>query len=465
MKATGADPVSDEWLHQFDAPAPHYSSYPTTDRFVEAFSSEAYVQSLRMRHVGVATLKRPLSLYVHLPFCAAQCYHCACNKMVTRKPEPVARYLQYLAREVSLHVDQLGIGQHVTHLHLGGGTPTFLSDGALRDLMDLLRRNFTLVSGGEYSIEVDPRTVTAGRFDTLAELGFNRLSFGVVDFDPDVQKAVHRLQPLAQVMTLMQAARERRFDSITVDLIYGLPRQSEASFAQTLARLLECRPERIALHAYTHQPERHPSQRRIDASALPDAAAKRAMLSRARTVFLQAGYVYIGVDHFALPVDALAVAKRQGRLHRSFQGYSTQPDCDLIGLGVSSMGRIGATYSQNAQTLDEYCAYLDQDLLPVVRGLGLSRDDLVRRAVIMALMCHGEVLFESIELAYLLDFRNYFAIELKALHPLAARGLITLDPNCIQVTAMGWYYVSQVAAVFDRYLQADRTRARFSRII
>jgi oxygen-independent coproporphyrinogen-3 oxidase len=407
----------------------------------------------------------PLSLYVHIPFCESLCYYCACNKIITKHHDRAAPYLRYLSREVDLHTEHLGVGQTVTQLHLGGGTPTFLSDDELRELMGMLRRSFSLAPGGEYSIEVDPRTIDASRLDTLAELGFNRLSFGVQDFDPDVQKAVHRVQPAEQVFALVEAARQRGFESINVDLIYGLPQQNPESFDRTLAQVVELRPERIALYAYAHLPERFKPQRRISTVEIPSGAAKVAMLARSMAAFIGAGYVYVGMDHFALPTDALAIAKRQGRLHRNFQGYSTQPDCDLIGLGVSSIGRIGATYSQNAKTMEEYCDYLDQGHFPVVRGLGLSRDDLVRRAVIMALMCQGEVLFESIELAYLVEFRNYFASEIEALNKLADQGLVTMNESGIQVTAMGWFFVRAVAMVFDRYLQTDRTRARFSKII
>ncbi|MEQ1659298.1 MAG: oxygen-independent coproporphyrinogen III oxidase, partial [Hylemonella sp.] len=412
-----------------------------------------------------AALVLPLSLYVHVPFCESLCYYCACNKIITKHHDRAAEYLRYLSREVDLHTAQLGVGQTVTQLHLGGGTPTFLSDVELRELMAMLKRSFTLAPGGEYSIEVDPRTIDASRLDTLAELGFNRLSFGVQDFDPAVQKAVHRVQPAEQVFALVQAARERGFDSVNVDLIYGLPQQTPESFARTIQQVNELRPDRIALYAYAHLPERFKPQRRIATAELPGAPAKVAMLSEAMARFMGVGYVYVGMDHFALPNDALAVAKRQGRLHRNFQGYSTQPDCDLIGLGVSSIGRIGATYSQNAKTLEEYYDAIDHGQFAVVRGLALSRDDLVRRAVIMALMCQGEVLYESINLAYLIDFKTYFAPELEALQELAEQGLVTLDDGGIQVSAKGWFFVRAVAMAFDRYLQADRNRARFSKII
>jgi oxygen-independent coproporphyrinogen-3 oxidase len=454
--------VSPELLRRFDIPGPRYTSYPTADRFVEAFSAADYGQALAQRATGSAL---PLSLYVHIPFCESLCYYCACNKIITKHHSRSAVYLRYLGREIDLHTQQLGQGQTVTQLHLGGGTPTFLSDEELAELMAMLRRSFILAPGGEYSIEVDPRTVDAARLRTLSGLGFNRLSFGVQDFDPDVQKAVHRIQPFAQVQALMAQARELAFDSINVDLIYGLPLQTPESFARTLEQVLALRPDRIALYAYAHLPERFKPQRRIHSADLPGAGAKLAMLAQSLAAFGGAGYVYIGMDHFALPDDALAVAKRQGRLHRNFQGYSTQPDCDLIGLGVSAIGRIGATYSQNAKTMDEYCDHLDQGRLPVVRGLALNRDDLARRAVIMALMCQGRVIFESMEQAWLLDFRSYFAAELEQLHGLADAGLVLLDESGIEVTAQGWFFVRAVAMVFDRPLQADRHRARFSRII
>lgn len=465
MIAAIASPISEDLLRRFDVSGPRYTSYPTADRFVEAFSETDYSQALTLRRTGAATMKLPLSLYVHIPFCESLCYYCACNKIITKHHDRATKYLRYLSREVDLHTALLGTGQTVSQLHLGGGTPTFLTDDELRELMGMLRRNFTFVPGGEYSIEVDPRTIDAKRLDTLAELGFNRLSFGVQDFDPAVQKAVHRVQPAEQVFALVEVARARNFDSINVDLIYGLPQQSPESFDRTLAQVNALRPERIALYAYAHLPERFKPQRRIATVELPSGSAKVAMLSRSMAAFMRAGYVYVGMDHFALPTDALAVAKRQGRLHRNFQGYSTQPDCDLIGLGVSSIGRIGATYSQNAKTLEEYYDYLDQGRFPVVRGLALSRDDLIRRSVIMALMCQGHVLYESVELAFLMDFKNYFAAEMEGLHKLADQGLVVVEPTGIQVTDMGWFFVRAVAMVFDRYLQADRTRARFSKIL
>ena len=465
MIECAAEPISEALIRQYDVAGPRYTSYPTADRFVEAFTAQDYALALEQRSSGAAALALPLSLYVHIPFCESLCYYCACNKIITKHHDRSAAYLRYLSREVDLHTRHMGVGQPVSQLHLGGGSPTFLSDAELRDLMGLLRRNFKLLPGGEYSIEIDPRTIDAQRLDVLAELGFNRLSFGIQDFDPAVQKAVHRVQPAEQVFELVAAARDRGFESVNADLIYGLPEQTPESFDRTLAQIVELKPERIALYAYAHLPERFKPQRRISSVEIPTAAAKVSMLARSMAAFMAAGYVYIGMDHFALPNDSLAVAKRQGRLHRNFQGYSTQPDCDMIGLGVSSIGRVGATYSQNAKTLEEYYDFLDQGQFPIVRGLALSRDDLVRRACIMALMCQGRLSYESIELAYLVNFKQYFAKELEALAAQEEQGLVVLEDSGIQVTEKGWFFVRAVAMLFDRYLQTDRTRTKFSKIL
>ncbi len=455
--------ISSDLLKRYDVPGPRYTSYPTADRFVEAFTEQDYRQALAQRAAGSMAL--PLSLYVHIPFCESLCYYCACNKVITKHHSRGAEYLRHLSREVELQIEALGSGHSVSQLHLGGGTPTFLSDAELEDLMAMLGRHFNLVPGGEYSIEVDPRTVNADRLQALHRLGFNRLSFGVQDFDPAVQKAVHRIQPAEQVFALVAAARQIGFESVNVDLIYGLPLQTPESFRRTLAQLTELRPDRVALYGYAHLPARFKPQRRIVTAELPGAAEKLAMLSASLDTLGEAGYVYVGMDHFALPDDALAVAKRQGRLHRNFQGYSTQPDCDLIALGVSAIGRVGATYSQNAKTLEEYVDLLDQGRLPIVRGLALTRDDLLRRAVIMSLMCQGELLFESIDQGHLIDSRRYFARELEHLAEFAEHGLVRLDASGVQVTDRGWYLVRAIAMVFDRHLQADHDRARFSRIL
>ena len=459
--------VTEELLRRLDVNGPRYTSYPTADRFVDAFGPDDYARALDQRAEGAGVIggASPLSIYVHIPFCESLCYYCACNKVITKHHERAAEYLDALEMEIALHVARLGAGQSVSQLHFGGGSPTFLSDAELTRVMGVLRRSFRIAPGAETSIEVDPRTVNHERLAHLASLGFNRLSFGVQDFDPDVQQAVHRVQSREMVASLMESARSLGFESTNVDLIYGLPKQTPQSLQTTVRQVAELRPERIALYCYAHLPQRFKPQRRIDAAAIPPAGDRIRMLSEAIAGFVGHGYQYIGMDHFALPGDSLAAAKRQGRLHRNFQGYSTQPDCDLIGLGVSSIGRVGATYSQNAKTLPEYYDAVNHGHFPVVRGLALTREDLLRRAVIMALMCQGRLEFESIELAHLIDMRGHFAAELEQLRSLEESGLVVIEPSAIQVTALGWYFIRSVAMVFDKHLQADRTRERFSRII
>ncbi|MDI1348095.1 oxygen-independent coproporphyrinogen III oxidase [Aquabacterium sp.] len=460
--------VSRELLSRLDVSGPRYTSYPTADRFVEAFGAEQYQQALQQRGYGVGALTggaSALSVYVHIPFCESVCYYCACNKVITKHHERAVEYLDALRMEIDLVCAQLGRGQTLSQLHFGGGTPTFLTDDQLEGLLGTLQTAFRFVPGGEYAIEIDPRTVSAERLHRLAAMGFNRLSFGVQDFDAQVQQAVHRVQPREQVAALVDSARAEGFESLNMDLIYGLPRQTLTSFQTTLSQVAELKPDRIALYAYAHLPQRFKPQRRIDSSALPAPDDKVAMLAMAIDTFSEAGYDYIGMDHFALRHDSLAVAKRQGRLHRNFQGYSTHPDCDIIGLGVSAIGRVGAHYSQNAKTLDDYYDALRRGQLPIVRGLTLTRDDLVRRAVIMAIMCQGRVDFESIELAYLVDFRQYFASEMRLLEPLVESGLVQMESDGIRVTPLGWHFVRAIAMPFDRHLQADKTAERFSRII
>jgi oxygen-independent coproporphyrinogen-3 oxidase len=459
-------PLSQSLLARFDVPGPRYTSYPTADRFVEAFGPAEQLQALRQRAEGaVVGGTTPMSLYVHIPFCESLCYYCACNKIITKHHERAAEYLDALEVEIALYTEVLGAGTPVSQLHFGGGSPTFLSDAELSRLMGALRRAFRIEAEAELSIEVDPRTVTDERLQHLHRLGFNRLSFGVQDFDADVQHAVHRVQPFEAVRDLVAASRRIGFASLNVDLIYGLPKQTEASFARTVEQVCSLRPERIALYSYAHLPQRFKPQRRIHAADLPPAGAKVGMLGGAIAGFLAQGYTYIGMDHFALPGDALAVAKRQGRLHRNFQGYSTQPDCDLIALGVSAIGRIGATYSQNAKTLPEYYDALAQRQFPIVRGIALTCDDLLRRAVIMAIMCQGRLEFESIEASYLVRFREHFAAELERLQPFVDAELAVVEPGAIQVTAAGWYVVRAIAMVFDRHIHLDRQRERFSRVI
>jgi oxygen-independent coproporphyrinogen III oxidase len=439
---------------------PRYTSYPTADRFVEAHGPLQHAQALAERRRGA-----PLSVYVHIPFCESLCYYCACNKIVTKHRERGREYLDLLAQELQLWRQQLGERAPLTQLHLGGGTPTFLSDEELVRLVALLRQHFEWLPTAEASVEIDPRTVTRGRLAHLQRLGFNRISFGVQDFDEAVQQAVHRVQPHAQVEALMRDARALGFASINLDLIAGLPLQSRASFQRTLQQVLRLRPDRIALYAYAHLPQRFKAQRRIHAEQLPPAEVRLQIHTDALAALLDAGYEHIGMDHFALPEDALAQAKRQGRLHRNFQGYTVQPDGDLVGLGVSAISRIGPTYAQNAKSLQEYADALQQGQWPVQRGILLSRDDLLRRAAIMALMCQGRLDLDALGASHLVDARQVFAAELARLQAQEAEGLVRLSPQAVEVTELGWFFVRSVAAVFDRHLQQDRAREQYSRII
>jgi oxygen-independent coproporphyrinogen III oxidase len=455
--------ISDALLRKLDTPGPRYTSYPTADRFHEAFGASDYQAALQLR--GSTSSSDPLSVYVHVPFCESVCYYCACNKIVTRKHDRVFSYLDALRTEIALNRILLGGKQQVSQLHFGGGTPTFLTDDELASLMRALGSAFMLRPNAEVSIEVDPRTASPARLQALADMGFNRLSFGIQDFDPAVQQAVHRVQPYDMVRDLMHAAREIGFASINADLIYGLPLQTPESFARTVTQVAALRPDRIALYAYAHLPERFKPQRRIHTHQLPPADARLQMLGGAIEGFLGHGYSYIGMDHFALPTDSLAIAKRQGRLHRNFQGYTTQPDNDLIALGVSAIGRVGATYSQNAKTLDEYYAALHRGELPVVRGYTLTRDDALRRDIIMAVMCQGCVDFDEIETAHRIDFGETFARELERLEAFEEQGLVEVINRTLQVTPLGWYFVRAVAMVFDRHLQSSRAHTNFSRVV
>ncbi|PIM52705.1 oxygen-independent coproporphyrinogen III oxidase [Roseateles chitinivorans] len=444
-------------LRRFDIAGPRYTSYPTADRFHAGIDAERHGETLALRAFGPAATQ-PLSVYVHIPFCESVCYYCACNKVVTRHHERAAAYVDALETEIALVHRRLGVRALVSQLHFGGGTPTFLADRELSMLMALLHRHFRLAADAEISIEVDPRTIDVARLRHLRTLGFNRLSFGVQDFDPDVQRAVHREQSLESVTALVGASRDLGFRSINVDLIHGLPRQTPASFARTIDQVAALRPDRIALYGYAHLPHRFKPQRRIDTAALPPASDKLRMLAGAIAGFIARGYSYIGMDHFALADDPLAIAKREGRLHRNFQGYSTQPDCDLVALGVSAISKVGASFAQNVKTLPEYYAALRGGRLPVERGLTLDQDDLVRRDAIMALMCQGRLEFDPIERSHGIVAAEYFAPELERLRQLSADGLVTVDSSGVQVTPMGWFFVRAVAMVFDRYLKAaDRT--------
>ena len=450
-------------IRKYDRTGPRYTSYPTADRFTEAFTAEHLVNALLNRDAEGAP--QPLSLYVHVPFCNTICYYCACNKVVTKDHGRSAKYIRYLGKEVAILSALVNSQAPVKQLHWGGGTPTFLSADELTLLMRVLRDNFTFDHDAELSIEIDPRTVTGAKIALLAELGFNRMSLGVQDFDPDVQKAVNRIQSEAETRAVLDAARAIGFRSLNVDLIYGLPRQSLSGFDVTLDKVLRGTPDRIALYSYAHVPQLFKPQRRISESELPSPDTKLAILERAIEKLTGAGYVHIGMDHFARPDDELAIAQREGKLQRNFQGYSTHPDCDLLAFGISAIGKVGTTYSQNVRTLDDYYDRLDAEGLPCFRGWQLSADDLLRREVIQALMCQFSVSFKQVEDANAIAFHEYFATELGALKPLAEDGLIEIASDAITVTPRGRLLVRSVAMVFDRYLREQREHARYSRVI
>jgi oxygen-independent coproporphyrinogen III oxidase len=409
---------------------------------------------------------RPLSIYVHVPFCARPCFYCGCNKIITRNPVHAEQYLQRLRREIELQGALFDRRRNVRQLHFGGGTPTYLTMTQLAGVFEQLGRHFNIdrSAGREFSIEIDPRTLEADTLRSLAELGFNRLSLGVQDFDPQVQRAVNRQQTPEQIEQCMVEARALGYRSVSFDLIYGLPLQTVESFGQTLDTVIRMRPDRIAAYGYAHMPRLFKAQRAIHPEQLPDAETRLQLLALTVERLTEAGYVYIGMDHFALPDDDLARAMRDGSLHRNFQGYSTHGDCDLIGLGVSAIGAVGNSYSQNRKDLTGYYASLDQGRLPVERGIALSVDDLLRREVIQRLMCKGELSMREIESRYALDFSEYFANELAALNTLAADGLITSDANAIHVTERGRALLRTIAMVFDAYLPRAAS-TQFSKVI
>ena len=458
-----ADFVLDaDLIRRYGHSGPRYTSYPTADRFVEAYNAETYALSLSQRPLRDGNA--PMSLYVHLPFCDTICFYCGCNKITTRNHDRSTKYLRYLGKEAALTASKMTGLRRVEQLHFGGGTPTFLSSEELAQIMKMLSQHFELV-GDEYSIEIDPRTADPEKIATLAQLGFNRISVGVQDFDPTVQKAVNRIQSEQETAAVIDAARRNGMTSVNIDLIYGLPKQHVIGFSHTLDRVIGLRPDRIALYSYAHLPAVFKPQRRILSAELPTAEAKLQIMLLAIRRLTNAGYVYIGMDHFALPHDSLAVAARKGLLHRNFQGYSTHPDCDLVALGVSAISKVGSSYSQNVRTLDEYYDCLDRNELPTLRGIELTTDDFLRRSIIQSLMCQFEISIEAIEEAYLIDFEQYFKTEIAALEVLQQHGLVDWDGNWINVTPRGRIVVRAVAMTFDRYLQHDRQRATFSKLI
>ncbi|MFS2218630.1 oxygen-independent coproporphyrinogen III oxidase [Telluria sp. Tellsp104] len=424
---------------------PRYTSYPTADRFTPAFGAGEFAAAARPG--------KPLSLYVHIPFCESLCYYCACNKIITHDRGKAVKYLGYLLREIDMQAALFADGAVVEQLHFGGGTPTYLSDAQMGDLLGHLRSRYTFASddAGEFSIEIDPRTVDAARIRTLRRQGFNRLSLGVQDFDEDVQRAVNRIQPEALTRAAIAAAREAGFRSISIDLIYGLPLQDVTTMAATLDKVVAAAPDRISVYNYAHMPQLFKSQKLIRDEDLPDGATKLAMLGLCIERLGAAGYVYIGMDHFARPDDELARAQRDGTLHRNFQGYSTHADIDMVACGVSAISAVNGTYAQNEKSLDPYYARIDRGELPVARGLALSGDDLLRREVIQKLMCDFALDLRDLAARWDVDVAERFAPELARLADLARDGLLAVTPDRIDVTPKGRLLVRNICMVFDDY--------------
>ena len=450
-------------VKKYDRPGPRYTSYPTAPQFSTAFGADDYIQQTLVSNEGQP---KPLSLYVHVPFCQSLCYYCACHKIVTQKTERAAQYLTYLTREITLQSQYFAPSRTLTQLHFGGGTPTYFTDTQLSEVMDAINQHFNVEQSGtrEFSIEVDPRTVDNVRIRNLKQLGFNRLSFGIQDFDPAVQQAVNRVQSFSQAQGLVTSARAEGFKSISVDLIYGLPLQTIDSFDQTLDQIIALKPDRIAAYSYAHLPEQVRAQRMINPSDTPPPERKLELLELTIKRLTEAGYVYIGMDHFALPDDELTKALKHGTLQRNFQGYSTHAQCDLIGIGVSAIGKIGHSYSQNAKELKSYYAQLDQNQLPIAKGYQLNADDRLRAHIISKLMCHGALHFDVIDAEYGISFVNYFKEEVKALKPLQSDGLVELTDNTLQIRPQGHLLLRNIAMVFDRYLQMTLNR-QFSRTV
>jgi oxygen-independent coproporphyrinogen-3 oxidase len=449
-------------IRRYDLAGPRYTSYPTAVQFHTQVGGFDLLQALRESRKAL----RPLSLYVHIPFCANICYYCACNKVITKDRGRAQGYLQRLEQEIQMLACHLAPGQRVEQLHFGGGTPTFLSHDELRQLMAQLRRHFSLLDddSGDYGIEIDPREADWSTMGLLRELGFNRVSLGVQDLDPAVQRAVNRLQSLEETRAIVEAARTLQFRSVNIDLIYGLPRQTREGFARTVGEIINLQPDRLSVFNYAHLPERFMPQRRIESADLPAPQAKLEMLENTIEQLTKAGYRYIGMDHFALPDDELAVAQEELTLQRNFQGYTTHGHCDLIGLGVSAISQIGDLYCQNSSDLADYQALLSSDQLATRRGLLCMEDDRIRRAVIQQLICHFELAFEEIEQVFLIDFKSYFTDVWPELERMAKDQLIELSDTRIKVLPAGRLLVRSVCMVFDAYL-AQQNRQRFSRVI
>ena len=462
-QAQGAGLWNPELIARYDLSGPRYTSYPTAPQFRDDFSVQDYMAAIARGNAAA----RPLSLYFHIPFCSTVCYYCGCNKIITANRARALPYLQQLVGEVEMIGALVDQNRVVEQLHWGGGTPTYISDDEKRLLMAATRKHFNLRDDdrGEYSIEIHPGETSVESIRCLRELGFNRLSMGVQDFDPRVQQAVNRFNSVAQVRELVDAAHEQGFHAISMDLIYGLPHQSWQTFSQTLDAIIDLNPDRLSVFNYAHLPHMFKVQKQIDEAALPSADEKLRILEKTTEKLLQAGYLFIGMDHFAKPDDELAVAQRNGKLQRNFQGYATHGGCDLIGMGVSSISAVDNVFVQNHKVVDDYSAALQAGQLPTARGLALSSDDLIRQKVIEKLICHFRLDFSDIEAMFGINFRAYFAEELAALQPMAGDNLLSVGEQQILVSEAGRLFIRRICMVFDAYLKSPVQTVKFSKIL
>jgi len=454
-----------ELIQRYDVAGPRYTSYPTAVQFMEGFDADAYVRFTTGSNNEL--IPKPLSLYVHLPFCHSLCYYCGCMKKVTRHEEQGARYLNLLAREIEMQGRLFDHDREVVQLHFGGGTPTYHTDEQLGSLVAQLGRHFALSEADdrEFSIEVDPRTITHERLAHLAEMGFNRISLGVQDIEPRVQKAVNRIQDPEATLSMVEESRRLGFNSVSIDLIYGLPLQTVESFSRTIDTVVAARPDRLAVYNYAHLPHIFRAQRMIEAKDIPSPETKLKLMELTIDKLTALGYVYIGMDHFALPEDELTIAQREGGLQRNFQGYSTRRECDLVGLGVSAIGKVGDCYAQNLKEIPTWQSTVAEGKLPIWRGIALTTEDRLRRGVIESIMCHGEVKFQKFEANFAIDFHDHFVYELSQLEQFETDGLIEMGKDEFTATPEGRLLLRAIAMVFDEYLQEAQSQPKFSRVI
>ncbi|HKY69763.1 MAG TPA: oxygen-independent coproporphyrinogen III oxidase [Gammaproteobacteria bacterium] len=450
-------------IKRYDVPCPRYTSYPTAVQFSKDYTAAHYIENAIQSNQS----QKPLSLYFHIPFCDTLCYYCACNKIATKNRAKATEYLDYLYQEIKQQSQYFDPSRKVNQLHWGGGTPTFISMDEMSELMDVTRTFFNLQDDdkGEYALEIDPRRITPDTITHLRGLGFNRASLGIQDFDPIVQKAVNRVQPETQSLEIAESIRENRFKSLSVDLIYGLPFQTLSSFMKTIDKILRLNPDRISIFNFAYLPDRFSPQKRINLVDLPSPETKLEIFKQCIKELCGAGYVYIGMDHFAKAHDELTLAQKAGTLYRNFQGYSTHAECDLIGMGVSSIGLIGDHYAQNTVSLEDYYQAIQNNQLSIVKGIKIDRDDIIRKKIIMELICHFVLSFEKIESLYDIDFMKYFSRELKTMELLSQDGLLQVDKAGITVSAKGRLLIRNICAVFDRYYNPTQPKAPHSKAI